>query len=386
MPYKAEDADRFKKGMTDEQKQAWADIANSAMKTCQAKGGKDCEAYAIKTANAMAMRVGESVDISFSTELIEAKAVDEEKGVYDVVLIKEGVTTDHKRDYTKKALESALPLFEGLQAYADHPTKTEMRDRPERSIRDLVGVYKNPVITESGSLKAELHTLDNASWVRPILKAACSTPGLCGLSIHGDGIVKQGKRGEPDIVESIDAMFSTDVVTKPNAGGEITRLIASDRGGEPGMEWEKITLEELKENRAELIDEFEKEARADERTKAEAEFKEAADKKDEGDMVKKSDYDELAKTVESMKVTAKIAESKLLEAISDKADKDVAEKELTEALSGKSDEDMDKVIEARKVFLKAVGVEVKGAPAKEAQGAKEEYKVGSILVEARQYT
>jgi hypothetical protein len=51
MPWTAKDAKRFKKGLTPAQAAKWAKIANGALKSCQAKGGKNCEASAIKIAN-----------------------------------------------------------------------------------------------------------------------------------------------------------------------------------------------------------------------------------------------------------------------------------------------------------------------------------------------
>jgi hypothetical protein len=51
MPWTAKDAKRFKKGLTSAQAAKWAKIANAALASCQARGGSDCEGYAIRTAN-----------------------------------------------------------------------------------------------------------------------------------------------------------------------------------------------------------------------------------------------------------------------------------------------------------------------------------------------
>ena len=51
MPWTAKDAKRFKKGLTSAQATKWAKIANGALKSCQAKKGKNCEASAIRIAN-----------------------------------------------------------------------------------------------------------------------------------------------------------------------------------------------------------------------------------------------------------------------------------------------------------------------------------------------
>jgi len=51
MPWTVKDVDRHKKGLTPAQKKKWVSIANSVLKDCQSKGGKDCEGKAIRIAN-----------------------------------------------------------------------------------------------------------------------------------------------------------------------------------------------------------------------------------------------------------------------------------------------------------------------------------------------
>jgi hypothetical protein len=51
MPWTASDAKRFKKGLTSSQAKKWAEIANGALRSCQARGGSDCEGSAIRIAN-----------------------------------------------------------------------------------------------------------------------------------------------------------------------------------------------------------------------------------------------------------------------------------------------------------------------------------------------
>jgi len=51
MPWKTEDAHKHKEGLSQKQAEQWASVANSALKSCQDKEGKDCEATAIKSAN-----------------------------------------------------------------------------------------------------------------------------------------------------------------------------------------------------------------------------------------------------------------------------------------------------------------------------------------------
>jgi len=51
MPWTVSDVDSHKKGLTPVQKKKWVSTANSVLKDCQSKGGKDCEGKAIRIAN-----------------------------------------------------------------------------------------------------------------------------------------------------------------------------------------------------------------------------------------------------------------------------------------------------------------------------------------------
>jgi uncharacterized protein YdaT len=51
MPWTVADVDSKKKGLTPAQKTKWVAIANGILADCKKKGGKDCEASAIKIAN-----------------------------------------------------------------------------------------------------------------------------------------------------------------------------------------------------------------------------------------------------------------------------------------------------------------------------------------------
>lgn len=57
-----------------------------------------------------------------------------------MVLIPEGLAKSG-RYFTRRAVEDVARLAAGARAFADHPTPTEDRERPVRSIRDVVGWY-----------------------------------------------------------------------------------------------------------------------------------------------------------------------------------------------------------------------------------------------------
>lgn len=62
MPWEVADVDRHMKDLTDSQKETWVEVANDALARCLKAGGKSdvCDASAIKQANAVVGRLGES--------------------------------------------------------------------------------------------------------------------------------------------------------------------------------------------------------------------------------------------------------------------------------------------------------------------------------------
>lgn len=136
---------------------------------------------------------------------------------YRVTLIRPGWSANG-RYYPREVLSRARSLFERVKAFADHPTRQELSDRPERSVRDLVGWYDDVRQEADGRLTARLHLLETATWLRPLLDRR-----LVGLSVHALGRTRfgeaEGRRGV--IVESITRVVSVDVVTESAAGGEI---------------------------------------------------------------------------------------------------------------------------------------------------------------------
>ncbi len=51
MPWSIEDVEKHKKGLSEADKKKWVAIANSVLKQCQEKNGKDCDGMAIRVAN-----------------------------------------------------------------------------------------------------------------------------------------------------------------------------------------------------------------------------------------------------------------------------------------------------------------------------------------------
>jgi len=56
MPWTNEDVEKHMKGLSAKAKKVWVSVANSALSSCQEKGGEDCEGSAIRQANSVAKK------------------------------------------------------------------------------------------------------------------------------------------------------------------------------------------------------------------------------------------------------------------------------------------------------------------------------------------
>lgn len=126
--------------------------------------------------------------------------------------------------YAPKLLESSAKLYRrGTRVFKNHATKSEQRERPERSVNDLMGYLNTDAFYENGALFADIKILPAyVDFVR-------SASGILGLSHYADGRSKPGTaegRTGP-IIESIDAVHSVDVVTVAGRGGT---FLESGRG------------------------------------------------------------------------------------------------------------------------------------------------------------
>lgn len=179
-----------------------------------------------------------------------------------ITLIEAGLSHNRKL-YRPEVLQVALQLFEGLSSYADHPSKTELNQGVERSIRDLAGWVTNVKWdTEGGRLKQGAvvgiyHAL-NSGPVAPLLHEAWmrGKPDLVQFSILGEGRQQLQRNEEGNLfynVEAIDRLFSLDAVAQGAAGGRVDALIASVREEADELKvLESMTLEQLAELRPDL--------------------------------------------------------------------------------------------------------------------------------------
>lgn len=165
-------------------------------------------------------------------DLSEAHFNYDKRLLTDVILIKSGLSLNNTL-YSESVLETATPLFEGVQAFADHEGFFEM----SRSIRDVTGWYEN-VRFESGAIRADRHFSENAAGddifrlVRSVIEER-APKNIAGLSINAMGTLEEADedapRDAPQVVASLTEAFSVDDVAVPAAGGAYLENV--DRAG-----------------------------------------------------------------------------------------------------------------------------------------------------------
>ena len=182
---------------------------------------------------------GELVAIHEATgSLAGAGVMDTESRNVRVVLIRAGEAKSG-RVFTQRALADIAAAADGLRCFADHPTALEDRLRPARSVRDIVGVFRNPRLLGNGGeamrVEASLHVLEHADWLWQLVKEVVQLgeKDVIGLSIDAlCTLVTESRAGRTvQIVESVPVLKSCDVVTRAGAGGEFLAIEESATAG-----------------------------------------------------------------------------------------------------------------------------------------------------------
>src|SRR5687768_3466987 len=150
---------------------------------------------------------------------------------FRVILIREGLAKSG-RYFTRRVVEQIAAAAEGLRAFADHPTPSEDRERPARSVRDVVGFYKDATavvdpITGLVQAEATLHLFESAAWLADVAREVLASglpQEVIGLSIDAVCLLRNGRPpGVASVVvvsEGLVELRSVDVVTRASAGGK----------------------------------------------------------------------------------------------------------------------------------------------------------------------
>jgi len=259
MPWIKADVDSKITGLSDKQKEVWVEVANKALARCLATGRsmEACEGSAIRQANTVANGIKESMTMaevgSLLTDFMDAEepvveAGDETELLGDLVPLeekavrKDGIVSlrliapgwGSSGYYPAEILERDGPkvFTPGVKMYWNHPTKTEVRERPERDLRDLAGELVSAARYEkNGRVGPGLYA--DAKVFEPFRGAVNELAPHIGVSMRAFGKAKPGKaEGRKGlIVKEINQSRSFDYVTAPGAGGQILELFESARSG-----------------------------------------------------------------------------------------------------------------------------------------------------------
>lgn len=208
-----------------------------------------------------------SVDLHESYSLQEAVSgaqIDETAGVIKgVVLMTAEKVSANKTRYTRKALQEALTRYEGAKMYIDHPRKDEIENRRgTRSIRDLGGVYRNLQVQEGPTPKlvGDLHLLEHNKAVA--ISVAKNPPKDTGLSLRDRGNVREEK-GVTLVEGFMGDEFSIDLVVRASLNKSLFESAQTQEGGQDmEIDWSKVTLDDLKANRKDLVEAVQTDATA----------------------------------------------------------------------------------------------------------------------------
>lgn len=147
----------------------------------------------------------------------------------EITIIREGWGSSGY--YSGTVLERDIPRIfpAGTHMYLNHPTEAEDQARPERDVRDWVGV------TESTPRMAGIDSVCTATvfehWL-PVINGIVEGGGNLGTSIRAFGLSEWGSAGGKDgnIINRLTEGLSIDYVTLPGAGGSVGKMTESMRG------------------------------------------------------------------------------------------------------------------------------------------------------------
>jgi len=213
-----------------------------------------------------------------------------------------GFESSNGRAYSPSALRDAARLYEGVRVNLDHPSK----DRPadSRSIMHRFGIFKNVKFVEGKGCFGDLYFNPEHAYAPTFRWFAKNQPEAIGFSHNAAG--RGGSKDGKLIVEAICSVRSVDLVADPATTrslfesehptllDEATAVLTDDKtdnveklrriqqlleGSESSikeqtMDWSKITLDELKEHRADLVSQIAADAEKallESQTKAQAE-------------------------------------------------------------------------------------------------------------------
>lgn len=163
------------------------------------------------------------------TTYLESATVDANSGVIRGVKLL-GLNSRNGRRYTREALQRALPLYNDTKIYLNHQRRAERGE--DRQFESWAGVVQNAEIRQDG-VYGEAHLRKESPFFRGLVEAATRFPKSFGFSHVADGDSRM--EGGTEVVESISAVESVDIVTDP----------ATTKGLFESMQTDPVTLRQV---------------------------------------------------------------------------------------------------------------------------------------------
>jgi len=161
-----------------------------------------------------------------SKQLLEASRItpDSLTGAVWRIKVIEGDRKGSSAYYPKEVVEAGAHLFaKGTRIYGDHPTSDEKWSRPERSYRDIIGVFESDSEYDGKDLYANARFFTKHQQdIKELAEA-----GVIGMSIRAAGDVEETADGP--VLKAFTSVTSVDVVTTAGAGGGFDKLLESAR-------------------------------------------------------------------------------------------------------------------------------------------------------------
>lgn len=184
------------------------------------------------------------------TELLEASTISKDAMTGAVWRIKviEGDRKGSSAFYPKEVVEAGAPLFaKGTRVYGDHPSQDQKWNLPERSYKEIVGVFESDAEYDGKDLYANVKFYSES---REFIKERAED-GVIGMSIRAAGDVEETADGP--VLKAFTSVTSVDVVTTAGAGGGFDKLLESSREISAS---ESVAESKEKEKEMELPKEF----------------------------------------------------------------------------------------------------------------------------------
>ena len=148
------------------------------------------------------------------------------------VFVREGLTKNKQRFYTKAALRDGAEKFVGAKMYLNHQDANEATTRPERSVEDDIAVIKKAYYETGADGKAQV-TGEFSIYGSPVVEAEAIAKWIdmkkraeagVELSLHGFLQAENGEANGQVVnhITKIDSIDSVDFVTRGNAFGVVS--------------------------------------------------------------------------------------------------------------------------------------------------------------------